>query len=171
MRTGQSVRVFEGTDSKIECVAISADGALAAAGCTDGGATVWDIGSGRTLTTLRRSSGAVLSMAFSDAEAVLATGGAVCSVRLWDLRSLSNAGGEGADRNIVSRLSGPRRTFGTKCTPVLTIGYTRENLLYAGGAFSSAYAEGDLILSCCVILIHITSADLSLSLYISLWLL
>ena len=142
MRSGQSVRLLEGVEAKVECIAQAADGSMVAAGCTDGSAVVWDMGSGKVLTSLRRSNGAVLSMAFSSTDAVLATGGSDCTVRLWDLRSLAGAG-EAADRNLIPRLSEPRRTFGTKCTPVLTVGYTKGNLLYAGGAFSTAYAEGN----------------------------
>ena len=110
IRSAECVRVFRDSTTPISSLAISANGTLLAAGSDSGRAYVWDINSMRPLAILHGHDGPVHTMAFSksgcasppvgrqsrtddDAAAAasavaLATGGADCSVRLWDMRAV-----------------------------------------------------------------------------------
>ena len=67
--------------AKVMDIAISHDGALAAAGYTDGTVAVWEVASGRELWRKSAHRGLVMTVAFG--HGFLATGGGDRRVRLW----------------------------------------------------------------------------------------
>jgi hypothetical protein len=64
----------------------------------------------------------------------LATGGADCTVRTWDVAGAFEAATAKAEDACVAPLSA-HYCFRTKSTPVMHVRWTRRNVLLAGGAF------------------------------------
>jgi WD40 repeat protein/serine/threonine protein kinase len=65
-------------------IAFSADGAILAAGETDGVVTIWDTSSGGVVVSLRAHDSSVTALAFSPDSQRLATGGEDRAVKLWE---------------------------------------------------------------------------------------
>jgi hypothetical protein len=66
----------------------------------------------------------------------LASGGADCSVRTWDLLSLLDPSYSSDNENNINKVLRPKHTFFTKASPVYKLGYTARNVVYAGGCCS-----------------------------------
>ena len=177
IRSGKCVRVFGGSPSALCSIALTAFSpssgvsSLIAAGNETGSVCLWDVGSGRRLVALGGHQGSVHSLSFSADGTALATGGADCSVRVYDVQAsvtFANSysvtsstapltGGTGvattaapaslkpvsSSSNLSHGLLQPRHSFFSKFSPVYYVSYTDKNLLYAGGPFSlsSAVAE------------------------------
>ena len=161
IRTGRCVRTFGGSPSALSSVALTAFAAsggvagLLAAGGDTGAVTLWDVGSERRVGTFGGHVGPVHSLAFNADASALATGGADCSVRVYDVKaamaavpgasttapvpspsSSSAAAALPTALGALTTLLPPRHSFYTKFSPVFFLNYTDKNLLYAGGPFS-----------------------------------
>ena len=93
IRSGKCVRVFGGSPTALCSVAMTAFSpssgisSLIAAGNETGSVCLWDVGSGRRLAALGGHQGSVHSLSFSADGTALATGGADCSVRVYDVQA------------------------------------------------------------------------------------
>lgn len=76
------------------------------------------------------------SIAFSADNVALASGGADCSVRTWDLLPLLDPAYATDAQNNINKVLRPKHTFFTKASPVYNLGYTPRNVMYAGGCCS-----------------------------------
>jgi WD40 repeat protein len=74
---------FSGTNTAVSAVAFSADGAQIAAAGNNHTIDVWDVKSGKFLSSLEGHTQAVLSVAFSPSGGNMASGGADGTVRYW----------------------------------------------------------------------------------------
>jgi WD40 repeat protein len=64
---------------------------LLAAGSDGGSTLVWDLGTGRAQTLFKGHTGPVYSASFSQCSTTLATGGADCAVRTWEVHTKTKA--------------------------------------------------------------------------------
>ncbi|TDB85646.1 NACHT domain-containing protein [Actinomadura sp. KC216] len=79
--------VFTETFGVVECVAVSGDGTLVAAGTVSGDVRVWSLADARPVAMWNEHSGAVWSVAFGHQDGILVSGGADRTIRIWDLRT------------------------------------------------------------------------------------
>jgi WD40 repeat protein len=86
-RAQRLLRLFSGHSGAVSAVAFSRDGKLAASGSRDRTVKIWEIATGRELTSFAGHSGAILSLQFSPDDKRLLSGSEDRSVRLWDLES------------------------------------------------------------------------------------
>lgn len=156
LRSTECVRTMRHCSSPITSVQVSNIGNLIAAGTEHGRIYLWDIRSTRQLAILQGHEGSVHSLSFAHGTAPeLVSGGADCTVRIWDLTHavetsyrappITKAGQEAYAVTVLS----PKHAFHTKACPVLKVGYTAENMIYAGGSFSHSAANGESSLLCC----------------------
>lgn len=169
LRSGKCVRLFTGSPSPLSCVALSSaavttgTASLLAAGTDAGSVCLWDVGSGKHLAVMQGHTDAVHSVSFNWDGSALASGGADCSLRIFDISgtivSRNNftapppSAAASSSSSSSSRHSGsfstnrhgptdvpsvrqPRHTYHTKFSPVFFVDYTDRNLLFAGGPFS-----------------------------------
>lgn len=134
IRSGKCVRLLAGCPSSVASVAVSSAGGAAAAGCENGSICVWDLGSARMHFVLNGHSSYVNSIGFNDNDAALVSGSSDCSINVWDINREVSAHGP--------LLLEPHKSFATKYTPVMHVGFTSLNLIYAGGPFDVASAPG-----------------------------
>lgn len=167
LRSGKCVRLFTGSPSPLSCVAMSSvattvgAASLLAAGTDAGSVCVWDVGTGRHMAVLQGHSDSVNSVSFNSDGTALASGGADCSIRIFDVNLAISARSSylgpsptnAACPSSSSRMSAyssaskygpagvpavcqPRHTYHTKFSPVFFVDYTDKNLLFSGGPFS-----------------------------------
>ncbi|EFN55699.1 hypothetical protein CHLNCDRAFT_133982 [Chlorella variabilis] len=87
VRTGQCCRLLVGHKDKISALAFSPDGTTLATADASGTLIVWDLATAKRLTTAHEHRGPVWSLAYSQGEgALLASGGADNTVRLWNAK-------------------------------------------------------------------------------------
>ncbi|VFQ81525.1 unnamed protein product [Cuscuta campestris] len=135
VQRGECVRIFIGHRSMVLSMAMSPDGRYMASGDEDGKIMVWDLGSGQCLTPLVGHTSCVWTLAFSCEGSLLASGSADCTVKLWDLTKMPKPD-EKSKSGSINRLRS-LKTLPTKSTPVYALRFSRRNLLFAAGAFSS----------------------------------
>jgi WD40 repeat protein len=83
-QTAQPTAKFSEPRGPVNCLALSPDGTLLAAGCGDSIAYVWNLEEKRLAATLQQHALPVLSAAFSADGKFLVTGGADAMVQIWD---------------------------------------------------------------------------------------
>ncbi|GIM11101.1 hypothetical protein Vretimale_14612, partial [Volvox reticuliferus] len=105
---GRQLSLLTGHTAAVTSVALSVDGAVAASGDESGAIRIWavgDGGNGRTAAVLKGHSGAVFRLAFCpDDGGLLASGGADCSVRLWDVGGGKQLAVLSGHKEVISRL-------------------------------------------------------------------
>ena len=152
IRTAESVRIFAGSTSSIHSVSVSPSGKLIAGGADNGKVYIWDVVSGRELCILQGHDGPVHSVAFSDegnssgkdsSSAVLMSGGADSSVRIWKIDDVIDDFLNGKLDKETQAVLAPRHSYFTKYCPVYCVGFTDQNLAYAGGSFCMSKATGN----------------------------
>ena len=134
LRSGECVRLLSGCPSAVCSVNVSSNGGLAAAGCENGSSCVWDLGSGKLHYLMGEHTSYVNSVSFDSDDNVLLTGSSDCSVKIWNLH-----GASGAETFLLHS----HKSFGTKYTSVMHVGFTKLNLAYAGGPFDVTSTPGD----------------------------
>jgi hypothetical protein len=85
--TGDIVRTLENGDADINCLALSPDGKLLAAGASNKTIRIWDFSSGAQLQVLNGHADEVLKVAFSPDGQLLASGSSDRNAKIWDLKS------------------------------------------------------------------------------------
>jgi transcription initiation factor TFIID subunit 5 len=167
LRSGKCVRLFSGSPSPLSCVAMSSvattvGAASLLAGGTDAGSVcVWDVGTGRHIAVMQGHSDSINSVSFNSDGTALASGGADCSIRIFDVNlaisarssfigpSATNAACPSSSSRLsayssvskygpagVPAVCQPKHTYHTKFSPVFFLEYTDKNLLFSGGPFS-----------------------------------
>lgn len=147
VQTGRCIRLLTGSTGNISSLEVSPNGRHAVAGDGIGNIHIWDLGTGRLVTEIRpnlpKTDCSVYSLAFSSCGFALASGGADCCVRIWDVRgpsdnrsvpSYSNEDVCRTGRNGL--LSDPLLEFKTKNTQILSLMYTKRNLLMGIGRYT-----------------------------------
>jgi WD40 repeat protein len=122
-------------------------------GCDNGKLYLWDVASSQLLCILQGHQGAVHSVAFSEednsnkplgsSDAIL-SGGADCSVRVWNIAGLMQDFDAGRIRKDTQSVMGSRHAYFTKYCPVQCVGYTAQNLGFAGGSFCASVSTCEL---------------------------
>jgi len=139
--TGNCVRLMTGHKGTVSALCFSIDGRFIASGGADKKVLIWDLAHGHLLAELTGHVMTVCSLAFSRDGTVLATASLDSSIQLWDFAKLTEEStfedvnishNPDVKRNIDSlRLA----RYPTKTTPVISLHFTRRNLLMAAGMF------------------------------------
>ncbi|MEV6669781.1 serine/threonine-protein kinase [Streptomyces sp. NPDC051162] len=90
---------LSGHTSEIECLAFAPDGTTLASGSYDNTVRLWDVATGRALTTYQGHTSNVMSLAFTPDGRTLYSGGFDKTLRRWDLRT-------GRPMSVVTRYDG-----------------------------------------------------------------
>lgn len=162
--TGNAVRMFTGHTGRISALACSNDGKLLASADDQGFILIWDLAPGRLLKRMRgHGKGGVWSLSWCAESTVLVSGGADCTVRVWDIhgsaqdqsqnrgtadgtagaKDASSSATTGAQPSTMGKKKGKDvvvtpdqiSAFPTKKSPVYKVQFTHMNLILAGGAF------------------------------------
>jgi transcription initiation factor TFIID subunit 5 len=140
VRNGTCSRLLTGHRAAITSLAMSPDGKSLTSGDATGAVLSWDLGSARCVAKAPAAhAGPVWSLAYSQGEgSVLASGGADCTVKLWDSARGSASGSGGVLGQQEAR---PKEdaalmlltTWTTRATPVLSVQFSRRNLMLCSG--------------------------------------
>ncbi|XP_018023000.1 transcription initiation factor TFIID subunit 5 isoform X2 [Hyalella azteca] len=137
---GACVRIFTGHKGTVSAVNFSPCGRYLASGSCDARILVWDLGGhGNALAALSSHSDTIHTLAFSREGTILASGSMDCTVKIWDFAKVTE---EGRDEDVNATTSPLEdkslllSTFPTKQTPVLSLHFTRRNVLLASGPFN-----------------------------------
>lgn len=164
LRTGNSIRLLIGSSGSISTIAISPLGNLLVAGTDSGRVYTWELmKSNRPIAVLQghMKGTAIHSINFSTDGTSIISGGADCSIRIWSLNDVydnikTNKSVYNQYNNINSSsllhnkskydlpplVIQPYQSYYTKFSPVYYVGYSSQNLAYAGGPFSISSAIG-----------------------------
>ncbi|KAI3425901.1 hypothetical protein D9Q98_007874 [Chlorella vulgaris] len=164
VRSGSCCRLFVGHKDKISAMAFSPDGASMATADASGAVIVWDLATSKRLASTKEHRGPVWSLAYSQGEgALLASGGADNTVRIWNAKP--GAGAAAAAGDAQRRAGAPAAaqaaaaaagataqgggaggsggepyaqlcTWRTKLTPVYGLRFSTRNLLLGSGALT-----------------------------------
>jgi WD40 repeat protein len=104
-------------------MAMDPDGRYAATGGEDGRVMIWDLGTGRQVTSYHAHTGPVTCLDYSADGEIVASGGLDDSIRLYEPKK--------------THVTQPIRSFFTKRTPVHYLTFTPRNLLLAAGTFNA----------------------------------
>lgn len=139
--TGNCVRFMTGHKGRVYNLAFSTCGRFLASTGADKKILVWDIAYGQLLAELNGHTDTVYRLCFSREGTILASGGLDNCVKLWDvtklfedidLEDLNISHAPNVKVNTEAHLLG---SYPTKSTPVLTLHFTRRNLLLAAGMY------------------------------------
>ncbi|KAJ5542776.1 hypothetical protein N7461_008779 [Penicillium sp. DV-2018c] len=158
--TGNAVRMFTGHTGNITAMECSPSGKILASADDQGCIILWDLAPGRLLKRMRgHGQGGIWSLSWSMESTVLVSGGADCTVRVWDVAAPQEAtqGRVIADGGAGTRIDGgpaPSAShnkkkkgkddvvtadqisaFPTKKSPVYKVKFTNMNLVVAGSAY------------------------------------
>jgi transcription initiation factor TFIID subunit 5 len=158
--TGNAVRMFTGHTGNITSMECSRNGKILASADDQGCIILWDLAPGRLLKRMRgHGKGGIWSLSWSMESTVLVSGGADCTVRVWDVAGPQEAtqGRVIADGGGGTRIeTGPAPStsqnkkkkgkdvvvtadqisaFPTKKSPVYKVKFTNMNLVVAGSAY------------------------------------
>ncbi|XP_077300111.1 TATA-box binding protein associated factor 5 [Arctopsyche grandis] len=141
--TGSQVRVLTGHKTNVNTVTFSACGRFIASGSAGGQILIWDIPLGFLVAEFSNHSAPIHSLAFSRDGTMLASGALDCTLKLWDFNILNdeitNEESNGPHNPEVR--TGDRyflRSYATKNSPIISLHFTRRNLLLAVGMYESS---------------------------------
>ncbi|KAK0857553.1 Transcription initiation factor TFIID subunit 5 [Friedmanniomyces endolithicus] len=158
---GTQARIFTGHTGNVNAIACAPNGHVVASADDKGVIILWDLRTGRLVKRMRgHGPGGIWSLGWSVESSVLVSGGADCSVRVWDVQpskeTQAKVNGEngavakvdgpaingGAVASKVGKVKGREQStadmisdFKTKKSPVYTARFTNMNLVVAGGAY------------------------------------
>jgi WD40 repeat protein len=98
---------FTGHTDTVACVAISPDGKIIASGGHDNTIRLWNVATGKPLTTLKAARHGLDSVAFSPDGMTLAAGNGGNAIKLWDVGTYTDT----TLRNKISQYAGPLVVF------------------------------------------------------------
>ena len=102
LTNGNAVRMFTGHISGITALACSPNGKILASADENGWICLWDLASGRLIKNMRgHGKDGIWSLSFSVESTVLVSGGADCTVRVWDVHGPAKDPGKGGDGGKV----------------------------------------------------------------------
>jgi transcription initiation factor TFIID subunit 5 len=156
---GNPVRMFTGHTGNITAIECSPNGQTLASADDQGSIFLWDLATGTRLKRMRgHGKGGIWSLSWSVESSVLVSGGADMTVRVWD--AIQKPNDKGAEASVkVDGAAGASvaggaanqaqkkskkdvvvtqdqiSAFPTKKSPVYKVGFTRSNLVLAGGAY------------------------------------
>jgi len=130
----------------VSALCFSIDGRFLASGGADKKVLVWDLAHGHLLADLPGHTATISDLAFSRDGHVFATASLDGSIQLWDFArlteesSLEDVGiSHSTPADVIKRAGGLDTVrlarYPTKATPVMSLHFTRRNLLLAAGMF------------------------------------
>ncbi|XP_032685738.1 transcription initiation factor TFIID subunit 5 isoform X1 [Odontomachus brunneus] len=141
--SGSQVRLMTGHKGPTYSLAFSTEGRFLASAGTDHRVLVWDLAHGHLVAALSGHTGNIECLSFSRDGNILVSGSLDCTVRLWDFTKLAEEMSL-EDVNVshnpdvkVNSESYLLRTFPTKNTSIMTLHFSRRNLLLGVGMFES----------------------------------
>jgi len=139
---GQCVRCLKGHKNRPTCLLFSNCGRFLISGGADKLLLVWDVANATLVAKLLAHHDSVYSLTFSREGTILASGGADDSINVWDFRRLIHHDVDLDDINasrvpVVKTSADPvlLGSYRTKSTNILTLHFSRRNLLMAAGIF------------------------------------
>jgi WD40 repeat protein len=142
LTTTRPLAVLQGHAGSVHSVAFSNDGAALTSGGADCSVRVWDLQEViDTQIKLLPVGGTAVST-----NAAAAAGGASSSAGKAGTSASLLGIAKTAYLDAPQLYVRPQHTFHTKFSPVFHVGYTAQNLLYAGGPFSQVAATGQCVL-------------------------
>ncbi|XP_014484463.1 PREDICTED: transcription initiation factor TFIID subunit 5 [Dinoponera quadriceps] len=141
--TGSQVRLMTGHKGPIYSLAFSTEGRFLASAGTDNRVLVWDLAHGHLVAALSGHTGNIECLSFSRDGNILVSGSLDYTVRLWDFTKLAeemSLEDVNVSHNPDVRTNSESyllRTFPTKNTSILTLHFSRRNLLLGVGMFES----------------------------------
>jgi transcription initiation factor TFIID subunit 5 len=138
---GQCVRYLTGHKGKVCALAFSNCGRFLCSAGSDKKLFFWDLSNGYLVAELSSHHDTIYSLSFSRDGVILASGGADDCVNLWDvtrlieeldLEDINTSHAPTVRTSIDTLLLGSYRT---KSTNILTLHFTRKNLLLTSGVF------------------------------------
>ncbi|CAH0557206.1 unnamed protein product [Brassicogethes aeneus] len=138
--TGNHVRLMTGHKSPVQVLAFSVCGRFLASAGTDCKVLVWDLSHGHLVAELTGHEKTIHCLTFSRCGNLLVSGGLDCFLKVWDFTKLT----EEASSEEVNVSHNPDvksgdgyllRTFATKSSPLISLHFTRRNLLIAVAMF------------------------------------
>jgi transcription initiation factor TFIID subunit 5 len=157
---GNPVRMFTGHTGNITAIECAPNGQTIASADDQGSIFLWDLASGTRIKRMRgHGKGGIWSLSWSVESSVLVSGGADMTVRVWDVIQKPSEKLGGTDGSLVKSdgsaaansgtvAGGGKKAkkdvvvtpdqisaFATKKSPVYKVGFTRSNLVLAGGAY------------------------------------
>ncbi|KAL4432555.1 hypothetical protein ABPG77_000492 [Micractinium sp. CCAP 211/92] len=164
VRSGSCCRLFVGHKDKISSLAFSPDGTSLASADASGNLIAWDLATSKRLATASQHKGPVWSLAYSQGDgALLASGGADNTVRIWNAKPAAAGGAAGQQAGGAAGGAAAQQqqgqqgaagggqpgggaassepysllaTWRTKLTPVFGLHFTTRNLLLGSGALT-----------------------------------
>lgn len=136
--SGNHCRLMTGHKAQINTLCFSNCGKFLASGSADKRVLLWDLAHGHLIAALTGHSSSITSICFSRDGTVLTSASLDCSLKLWDFTKLcEDISGENINvsHNPDVKSGEPYllRTFPTKASPIITLHFTRKNLLLAIG--------------------------------------
>jgi transcription initiation factor TFIID subunit 5 len=163
LQRGTGVRMFTGHLGNVTALECAPNGKVLASGDDTGAIFLWDLESGRRIKRMRgHGKGGIWSLVFAMESTVLVSGGADCTVRVWDVEQKSGdaakaidgaakdgAAGTGTAGGAAASVVGSQKkkkdaggatpdqisVFPTKQSPVYKVMFTRSNLVLSGSAY------------------------------------
>lgn len=136
---GSNIKTLNGHGGRITALAFSIDGKFLVSTASDRRFIVWEHNVGHKLAEFELDTGAMSCMAFSRCGVILTSGSLDDRVYVWDFARLLDE----IDTDDLSVCSAPKvfhniravllASYRTKNTSVLTLSFTRRNLLLAAG--------------------------------------
>lgn len=141
--SGNHVRVMTGHKAAIQALSFSTEGRFLASAGADNRLLLWDLAHGHLLAELASHSAPTHCLAFSRDGTILASGSLDCTVKLWDFAKLA----EDVSIEDVNVTHNPDirsntesyllRTYATKSSPLISLQFSRRNVLLAVAMFDT----------------------------------
>lgn len=137
LSTARPLAILQGHEGAVHSVAFSSDSACLSSGGADCSVRVWDM---QEVVKVQVKLGA-----YSTSSSAAGGGGGGGASASRSATSSSNSSSKVEMFETPQLVVRPQNSYFTKFSPVFHVGYTAQNLLYAGGPFSSAAATGNLL--------------------------
>lgn len=117
---GNAVRLFTGHTANVTAIACAPRGHILASADDQGSIFLWDLASGRRIKRMRgHGKGGIWSLSWSVESNVLVSGGADCTVRLWDCLQSSLESNVNANSASAAISAGQNATVSSSATPTV----------------------------------------------------